>query len=435
MFLIIHELFFSTIQNLSDKEKISFISCSKNLYDFRFLLKFNLSYPLYIIYDCWCIPNVKNIIIDKPVESPLYEAKFVELMENFSLTITKSNYMKWTCGSSSNIDKKSILSRTSNGIKITLFYNIKHVEIAVCHQYHYLAMRMMIKNDNSIVNINEKFIDSVELNYVEVAKLLISIGANICTQNNAAIIWSSSIGDLHMVQLLIDLGANVNAQGDLPIVFAAGRGHYSVVKLLIENGANIGGPHHMAIEIAAKNGHYSIVKLLIDNGANVKKNHALQSASLKGHISIVKLLIDSGANIHRMAIDDVLQCGQIEVVHLLIEKGADITANKNQALITALEIGDLFLAKLLINLGANIFAQKNQPIITASENGHLSMVKLLMDMGANIHAQDDRAIILAAKNGYLDIVKLLKRDKSYDQAISLAKLFGHKKIVEFLEKN
>ena len=95
MFLTIHELFFSTAQNLSDKDKISLISCSRNLYEFRFLLKFNLSYPLDIIYNYWCISNVKNIIIDKPVESSPYEAKFVEFMENCPLIITNSNYIKW----------------------------------------------------------------------------------------------------------------------------------------------------------------------------------------------------------------------------------------------------------------------------------------------------------------------------------------------------
>lgn len=419
MFLTIHELFFSITQNLSDKEKISLMSCSKNLYDFRFLLKFNLSYSLDIIYNCWCMPNIKNIIIDKFIESPTYKIKFAELMENYSSIITNHIYMKWI----------------SNGVKITFFYNIKYIEMAVYHQVHYMAMKMIIKNDYSIENLNEKFIDSLEMGYMEVAKLFISIGADIHTQNDSAIIWASSMGDLHMVQLLIDLGLDIETQDNLSVILAARRGHYSIVKLLIENGVSIKKTYNRAIGVAAENGHYSVVKLLIDNGASVKDNRALISASVKGHISIVRLLIDSGANIHCMAIDDVLRYNQMEVVYLLIEKRADITAHDNQALILALEIGDLSLAKLLINLGANIFAQNNQPIITASENGHLSMVKLFIDMGANIHAQNDSAIILAAKNGYLDIVKLLKKDKCYDQAISVAKIFGHDQIVEFLEKN
>jgi len=128
--------------------------------------------------------------------------------------------------------------------------------------------------------------------------------------------------------------------------------------------------------------------------------------------------------------------GKIELVKYLIFKGADITALKNSPVIWASENGRLNVVKYLVSLGADIKARKNLALKCASAKGHLQTVKYLVSIGADIHAENDEAIVMASSEGWIKVVKYLVQqgaDTQNGQALSGARIYGKKSVVEYLE--
>lgn len=159
----------------------------------------------------------------------------------------------------------------------------------------YLAMKIILNNDESIENINRQFLSSIEWGYLEIAKLLMDLGGN----HDEAIAFAASNGDLEMVQFLIKKGADIHTNYDLPLVWASMEGHLEVVKLLIKSGANVLAQDNEALIMATKKGHLEVVRLLIANGAEVEAqdNKAIINASKLGNYQMIKLLVKSGADV------------------------------------------------------------------------------------------------------------------------------------------
>ena len=272
---IFPELFCLISFNLNDKEKISLISCSKIIYNFKLLLMLDSEYYLEEINNNW---RVKNILIkDFSLES---EHEIKELLKDLipESIVVNSKYTKFI----------------SNNTNIKLFYSEEIINKLVYCEYSYLAMKIMLNNDESINNINEQFKEASWRGYLDVVKLLINLGADISIDNNDAIITASRQGRLSMVELLIELGADVHAQNNLAIIeaSASGRGNLSMVKLLIENGADVHAQNNQSIIWASCNDHLSVVKLLINSGADIhaQNNKAFKYAERYEYWDLIKLL-------------------------------------------------------------------------------------------------------------------------------------------------
>ena len=300
--LFFPELFCLISINLNDKEKIFLTSCSKIIYNYKSLLILDSEYNLEEINDIW---RVKNIIIK---EFSL-ENKIKELIRDLipESIVVNSKYVKFI----------------SNNANIKLFHNEEIIKKLVSHECSnefrprpkalrsdklipqsiigsYLAMKIMLNNDKSINNVNKQFLKSSWYGYLDVMKLLIELGADICANRNEAIIVASCYGHLDIVKLLIDYGANVKSLSNRAIISASRNGHLFVVKLLIDSGADVRAQNNQAITYASLSGHLSVVKLLIENGADfhAQNNRAIISASRNGYLSVVKLLMELGADIH-----------------------------------------------------------------------------------------------------------------------------------------
>ena len=316
--LLIPELFFLTTTNLSDKEKISIVSCSKIIYNYKSLLRFNREYNLEKIYNNWRMLCVKNIIINEFHE--LYEEIIKELLGNLITQSIVANY--------------PYVNFCSLNANIKLFYNRKIIRIIISYGYHYLAMKMMLNNNEYIININYQFVNASRYGYLEVVKLLIEKGANVRAQNNQGIIVASEYGYLEIVKLLIKNNVDMRAQNNRSIISASFNGHLSIVELLIKNGANVCAQNNQAIINASGKGHLKIVKLLIDSGANVSDQHnqAIINSSKGGYLEITKLLIDSGANVcdqNNLAIRFAGEKDHLKIVKLLIDSGANVSAQND----------------------------------------------------------------------------------------------------------
>ena len=239
------ELFCLISANLNDSEKIFLILCSKIMYNYKPLLILDSEYNLEEINDKWC---TKNIII-----------------KNFSLGNKIKELIKDLIPESIIVNSKYV-KFISNNTNIKLFLNENIIEkLFSCGYSHYLVMKIMLSNDDSINNINLQFIISVRRGYLSIVKLLIDLGADIHAKNNQAIIMASYCNRLDIVKLLIDLGADIHAQNNQAIVDASMRGHLSVVQLLINSGADIHDQNNQAIVNASSYGHLHVKKLLIES--------------------------------------------------------------------------------------------------------------------------------------------------------------------------
>ena len=336
---LIPELFCLISANLNDKGKIFLTSCSKITSNLKPLLKLDSEHNLEEIINKY---YAKNIIINK------FSLESKELIKNLipESIIVHSKYVKFI----------------SNNINIKLFHNEKIIKkIISCESeedekvYSYLTMKIMLNNDESIENINNQLIQSIKYGYLNVAKLLINLGADINVYDNEAIIVASYWGYLDIVKLLIDHGADIHARDDRAIISASYGDYLDVIKLLIDYGADVSDQNNSAIINASSRGHLSVVELLMEHGANIhaRINGAIRNASHNGHLDMVRLLIDHEADIRVLG---------------------------------------------------------NQAIINASSRGHLSVVKLLMDHGADIHARNNEALKFAKLNGHLDVVELLEKN-------------------------
>ena len=182
------ELFCLISINLSDKEKIFLASCSKIIHNFKSLLILDSEYNLEEINNKW---RVRNILIkDFSLENEIKELIKDLIPESI---LVNSNYVKF-------------ISYNTN---IKLFYGKDIIKKLIFYGYPYLAMKIMLDNDESIININYQFIIASWHGYLDIVKLLINLGANIHAQNNQAITEASWLGHLSVVKLLIESGADI----------------------------------------------------------------------------------------------------------------------------------------------------------------------------------------------------------------------------------
>ena len=244
-------------KHLSDRMKYIFLSCTKTLYNYKKLLRFESKYYYSKIRGQWCLPCVKNIFIDKFIDCPDFTLGIKKFIEDSTLdsTLIKPTYIKLML----------------NENRINLHYSSCFLNIFIINKHHNTLKKII-----SIITIKDEIlIEACKNGLFKLAKILIYFGANVCAHDNDAIILASDQGDYSIVKLLINYGANVNAQNKLPIIKASYRGHWKVVRLLADCGADIFALNDMPLIKASHQGHMEVVRFLIEKCADVNAQNGL----------------------------------------------------------------------------------------------------------------------------------------------------------------
>ena len=113
--------------------------------------------------------------------------------------------------------------------------------------------------------------------------------------------WSGN-GRLDLVIIAVNKGADIRSNNDAAVRWASARGHLDVVKYLVSQGSDIRAPgsdgiNDSAVRSASYNGHLEVVKYLVSQGADVSASNdfAVRFASRNGHTDVVDYLVSQGA--------------------------------------------------------------------------------------------------------------------------------------------
>ncbi len=271
---------------------------------------------------------------------------------------------------------------------------------------------------------------------LEIVELLLDngISANSKTKHYGSVLhWAAFCGRTEVIALLVKRGAKVNAKDNMdqrPVQKAMSQNKLETVKLLFKLGADPqtkGTMGFSLLEFAANSGDKEFVREIISKIRKEEKNglNALTAASRKGNLEMVKLLVEEGFDIdecnsygRETPLMKAAYYGKTEVVTYLLENGADIHATDYKG---------------------------HTALLNAAYNGHNEVVEELLKKGAKINERNNynwNALMQACFEGHYETAKLLlEKGSPTDEidkergatALSLAKHFGHKKVISLLE--
>lgn len=304
--------------------------------------------------------------------------------------------------------------------------------------YHYIYNRdlMAIKYliDNTLITINEALLGSINVEWLDGIKLVISNCKNItliswnCHLHNA-----SEKRNIKIMEYLLSCIIDIKFKEPLEVscIMALHLSiQYNFIKILepllsygIKN--NIIKEYMLNCELilAAAYGHLEAVKCLVSFGADV--NHinwpnygspetALTNAASKNYLKIVKYLVEQNVNINLLdngALRYAASNGHYKVVKYLTMHGSDIYGRNSEALRDATTNGHLRVVKHLILNGNYNSSFKEFALCTAAENGHLEIVKWLFNQDVDLNCKNSYPIRYASKNNHFKIVKWLLKQR------------------------
>ncbi len=180
------------------------------------------------------------------------------------------------------------------------------------------------KHGFDIPEDQQRLIDAVKNNKIEVVKKLIKKGMNsspICGFNykGQPLVYAVQAQNIEMIKLLISKGADVNGRNayyDTPLIYALEifkNIDFEIFEILLDADADVNQPNAFGYSPfigACACGNLDLVKLMYKHGGDVKKNYVsltsqntfqetftpLQAAESGKHKHVVKFLKEQGAN-------------------------------------------------------------------------------------------------------------------------------------------
>lgn len=168
----------------------------------------------------------------------------------------------------------------------------KGAYVNIRDNYGRTALSRVIKDENE--------------NYEEVAKLLISEGADINTKILMLVISKKNI---NLLRLILEKGIDINTrddQGDTLLMNAVKEGNKEITKLLISEGADVKAKTEngfTALIYASLHGNLEMIDILVDKSnideTNSSGKSALMIASENGYKDLVELFLSKGSDLDK----------------------------------------------------------------------------------------------------------------------------------------
>jgi ankyrin repeat protein len=289
------------------------------------------------------------------------------------------------------------------------------------HRQEYIQ-RWLNSVKNSILDKEDLLAHVTQYGGVKTFKKILSLGVDITSGENIALINAVNANHLTMVKILLKRGADPSVDDNYCLELASANGNEKMVKLLLSLPTTNPGPS--TIRDAVRSGCIAVVKLLLEDGRvnpGANDNSAINVACWLGHSSILKLLLkdprtdpSDGNNVILLT---AVERGYYRIVRrLLMDPRVDPSDNHNPAIIAAANHGNAPILELLLKDGrADPKIMNSAPLSFAAILGHYKIVKILLKDGrADPSVNNNRAIRDAAWGGHTGIVYLLLADKRVD---------------------
>lgn len=274
---------------------------------------------------------------------------------------------------------------------------------------------------------------------------------------------------LEIFKLLLSHGANPNYNNNRPLInrLCKQKGKFGdeMIKLAIAHGADIYSfdyDRNSLLQSAAWNGKAWLVKMLVDKGFDVNyKNERGENAlfcsinAFHENIETIQLLLENGANksdlykLHngKLILNNLIIGNRTDVLNFLVSLGVDINTedeNGNTIIIESAEYGPPEMFHEILKLGANIdsilhgilhrinFRMCSKTLSRTSVEEAFQKLKILHNRNYPIAALDkvyNRHIYSDMLSDFVDSVKNRKALKKYEENIIISLLemgFEHK---------
>ena len=299
----------------------------------------------------------------------------------------------------------------------------------------------------------------VHENYMEIARLLLSHGADINSRRDYETPPHISSLQSHVERPLYGLeetgkienslqnnGSDVSSEESsvfslgyerecrfTPLHIAAEEGYLDMCQMLLDHKADVrmqDNQGNTPLHLALSGDHFDISRILLEYNAEVNSRNEdgytpLLIASSNGNIDIFRLLVAHNADVfvHDNRGNTPLHVaafgGHLEVVRSLLELKADVHSLNSEGLTPsqrALEgqrKGELDIVWLLLNHGADAKADEksgNTLLHLAASEGDLALARMSLEHNADVNSQNNDGLtplLLASRRKNLDVVRLL----------------------------
>lgn len=292
--------------------------------------------------------------------------------------------------------------------------------------------------NTSHLNIEEAFRIASRNGHAFILPYLVSICAHSSVvpkissaRNNYTVCRCADNGHLEVIKYLLSLGADVKTNENYPLRTAARHGHFELVHYLVEEAkCDFRAMEYQTLVNACESGKLRIVKYLhslaIDDNETramlrTSNSKPMRVASSHGYIDIVKYLVSLSVEYSTMS--------RLDTVFMILSFG--------DCLIQGARKGHMEIVQYLVSMGADVGRKENAAIVKASKYGHIAIVKYLVSMGANISTTKDVLVRNAIVYGHLDILKYLLSigadlNSCNPEMLNMTRLHGHNHVIEYV---
>jgi len=303
---------------------------------------------------------------------------------------------------------------------------------------------------------------AIENNNLEMAKLLVKLGADVNGQDTF-FAYAIKSGNYDLIQFLVEKGVDVDPDESLSIAVLYNV-PFDIIFWLIDYGADPTYENGDIFVSAASYARIDIIKLFLANAElnDFDLNSAMEETILSASRAKLSLAVQAlpeefttqgsasqalpgefltslpkgefttqGSDPKTIDPNQPTQKQYLEMAKYLLELGASVNYSSGLPLRQAVLYGCYDIAKLLLEAGVG---EKDRPLVIAAEKGHEELVKLLLKYGANPVYNNGIVIERAMANGYDKIVKILLTNADRKDAFDKPSEPNNKEIVNLPKK-